>query len=199
MYRFEQRCGCYLNTEYSRLFLVFFAPSPHYSHRDTEHALIQILLKNHCSKNVSPWKNDNASASGRYLCEQSLWGNTFHQSVLGREWLYCSTVPHKWNNWMMSQSFGHCCSIFYWFYCGWTSADRKNIYKEHYKSVWRFKIKCHIPKDSHPEGANWAFMEKNMNEPWCLVQKENVHAAPILETGFLNPHHFEFRLKFHNL
>lgn len=60
---------------------VFFAPSPRYSHRDTEHTLIQILLKNHCSKNGSPWQNDNAS--GRYLCEQSLWGNTFHQSVLG--------------------------------------------------------------------------------------------------------------------
>lgn len=100
----------------------------------TEHTLIQILLKNHCSKNVSPWQNDHASTWGRYLCEQSLWGNTFRQSVLGCEWFYCSTytVPNGTTGWW-ARTFGHSCSISYWFYCGWTSwGQEEYIYMVHY-------------------------------------------------------------------
>lgn len=82
------------------------------------------------------------------------------------------------------------------FTVGGLPADRKNIYIKGviFKSVRRFKIKWRIPKDSHPEGAHCAFMEKNMNEPWRSVQKENARAAPSLETRFLNPHYFEVEI-----
>lgn len=86
---------------------VFLTPSLRYSHMDT---FIQILLKNYCSKNVSPWQNDMASASGRFLCEQSLGGNTFHQSALGCD---CYTVP---------QHLGTVVA----FSCGWTSCRQED-------------------------------------------------------------------------
>lgn len=102
------------------VFSFFFLASPCYSHRDTKHTLIQILLKKHCSKNVPPLKNDERKCFRKVsVGAEPLW--EYAPSVCFRIWVVMlfQSLINGTTGWR-ARAFGHNCSISYWFYCGWT-------------------------------------------------------------------------------